>query len=92
MLQIPNVIKTRSRKEVTAAMPSASDRDTCEMLLRNIDEALNTVAGAMISERQFDEVTKLRTAIRGHCQAGRLAEARELESRAMAIIRQAAPC
>lgn len=92
MLHLSNVTRSKSRKGVTIAMPSAADRDTCEMLLRNIDEALNTAAGAMISERQFDEVTKLRTAIRGHCQEGRLAEARQLESRAMAIIRQAAPC
>lgn len=72
-------------------MASGSDRDTCAVLIRNIDEALNTAAGAMISERQFDEVTELRAAIRRHCEAGRLAEARQLESRAMAIIRQAAP-
>lgn len=73
-------------------MASGLDRDTCAVLLRNIDEALNTAAGAMISERQFDEVTELRTEIRRHCEAGRLAEARELESQAMAIIRQAVPC
>lgn len=73
-------------------MASALDRDTCEILLRNIDEAMDTAAGAMISESQFDEVTELRTAIREHCQAGRLAEARKLESRAMAIIRQAKLC
>lgn len=72
-------------------MVSAVDRDTCAVLLRNIDEALNTAAGAMISERRFDEVTELRTTIRGLCEAGRLVEARQLESRAMAIIRQATP-
>lgn len=72
-------------------MVSAVDRDTCAVLLRNIDEALNTAAGAMISERRFDEVTELRTTIRGLCEEGRLAEARQLESRAMAIIRQATP-
>lgn len=92
MLQTISAAGFRCDKNGSAEMPSASDRDTCETLLRNIDEALNTAAGAMISERQFDEVTKLRSAIRGHCQAGRLAEARRLESRAIAIIRQTAPC
>ncbi len=92
MVQMPSDTESRYRNVGAVAMSSASERDTCEMLLRNIDEALNTAAGAMISERQFDEVAKLRSAIRGHCQAGRLAEARQLESRAMAIIRQAAPC
>jgi hypothetical protein len=72
-------------------MASGLDRDTCVALLRNIDEALNTAAGAMMSERQFDEVTELRAEIRGLCETGRLAEARQLESRAMAIIRQATP-
>ncbi len=91
MLQMPIAAKFRCSQGLDAAMPNTSNKETCETLLRNIDEALNTAAGAMISERQFDEVTKLRTAIRGHCQAGRLAEARHLESQAMAIIRQVAP-
>jgi len=72
-------------------MVSSQDRDAGAVLLRNIDDALNTAAGAMISERQFDEVAELRTEIRGLCETGRLAEARQLESRAIAIIRQATP-
>lgn len=91
MLQIQNSTGLRSGKRARVAMVSTVDRDTCAVLLRNIDEALNTAAGAMISERRFDEVTDLRTAIRGLCEEGRLAEARQLESRAMAIIRQATP-
>jgi len=91
MLRVPNAAVSQSRKGARTAMVSASDTDTCAVLLRNIDEAMNTAAGAMIPERQFDEVTELRTAIRELCQEGRLAEARQLESRAMAIIRQATP-
>ncbi len=72
-------------------MASGQNRDTCAALLQNIDAALETAAGAMIPERQFDEVTEMRAEIRRLCEAGRLAEARRLESRAMAIIRQATP-
>ena len=58
----------------------------CEVSLRQIDAALSSPAGAMLSLDQFDEVTRLRHRIRFCCENGREAEARDAAKAAMAIL------
>lgn len=58
----------------------------CEVSLRQIDAALNSTAGAMLSLEQFDEVTRLRRSIRELCESGREDEARTAVDAAMAIL------
>jgi hypothetical protein len=58
----------------------------CEVSLRQIDAALSSPAGAMLSLDQFDEVTRLRRQIRSCCESGREDEARDAVKAAMAIL------
>jgi hypothetical protein len=69
-----------------------NDRETyrapgfCELSLRRIDAALSSTAGAMLSLKQFDEVTRLRRLIRECCEDGREAEAESAVESAMSIL------
>lgn len=72
-------------------MNRVGNDDLCRTLQKNIDDALNSAAGAMLSQKQFDEVARLRKEIQRYCEAGLEDVALQLEMRAMSIIRQCAP-
>lgn len=77
------------RSSVTRKMDESKARQKpsfCEVSLQQIDAALSSTGGAMLSLEQFDDVTRLRHRIRELCESGREEEARAAADAAMAIL------
>lgn len=66
---------------------SVSDRSA--QFVRNIDEAL--AQNPALTEKQLEDVRRLRTELQDLCQAGKVDEADRCEKLALMIIREGAP-